>query len=243
MKRPLLVAGIVLVVIFFGAKRVTRPGTTATSAESQPTNQTVTTDQSCPGRLGTTKRVGIQAGHWQIDQLPNELSSLRWDFGTSAGSTNEVDINLAVAQKVATELQKAGVATDILPATIPTDYCANAFVAIHADGNDDSTVRGYKVAPSSWDVDGKALALSNSLVQDYGQITQMRQNAGISANMTQYYAFNYQKFSAAIDPKTPGALIELGFITNSADRALLVHSSDLVAHAVATGILDYLNNP
>ena len=232
----------VIAVCFFGYLGIHRRAPVATAPVTALAEaQQAASSQGCPAKLGTTRRVGIQAGHWKIDQLPNELSSLQWDFGASAAGINEVDVNLDIAQRVAALLQKSGIATDVIPATVPTDYCANAFVAIHADGNDVSSVYGYKAAPSSWDTDGKAEALSNTIVQDYGQVTNMHQNPTITDNMTQYYAFNYQKFNAAIDPNTPGVLIEAGFITNPTDRSMLVNQSQLLATGIANGILDYLN--
>ncbi|MEI6477489.1 MAG: N-acetylmuramoyl-L-alanine amidase [bacterium] len=196
---------------------------------------------TCPETLGAAKKVGIQAGHWRIDQLPDELSKLQWDYGASAAGVNEVDVNLNIAQKVAALLKSENIAVDILPATIPEDYCANAFIAIHADGNDDSSVYGYKVAPSQWDsIDSKAQSLSDSIEAAYGEVTGMYRNPTITDNMTQYYAFNYSKFIHSIDPKTPGALIELGFITNSIDRSMFKKHDDMLAEGVAKGIRNYL---
>jgi N-acetylmuramoyl-L-alanine amidase len=43
-----------------------------------------------------------------------------------------------------------------------------------------------------------------------------------------------------ISPGTPAAIIELGFLTNARDRALLVGGQDLIAAALADGILDFL---
>jgi hypothetical protein len=50
--------------------------------------------------------------------------------------------------------------------------------------------------------------------------------------MTSYHAFN------EIDPQTPGAIIELGFM--EADRKLLIDRSNQVAAAVADGIVCFL---
>ncbi|HVP18020.1 MAG TPA: hypothetical protein VMU36_03430, partial [Spirochaetia bacterium] len=35
-------------------------------------------------------RVGIQVGHWNIDQMPDELARLRTDTGARSGSVEEV---------------------------------------------------------------------------------------------------------------------------------------------------------
>ncbi|MBU6389689.1 N-acetylmuramoyl-L-alanine amidase [Patescibacteria group bacterium] len=196
---------------------------------------------SCPGAVGSSPKVGIQAGHWQTDQMPDELSSLRWDFGASSGGVNEVDVNLDVAKKTVAILQKDGISVDLLPATVPPGYCANAFVAIHADGNDVTSVYGYKTAGSYWDASDKSLTLSDDINQDYGQVTGMNQNPAITDNMDQYYAFNFQKFNHAIAPQTPGAIIELGFVSNPTDQAILTGDSQLLAQGVAQGVVDFLN--
>jgi hypothetical protein len=192
-------------------------------------------------RDSTEPTVGIQAGHYQIADLPDEQANLRWDFGASYNGVNEVDINYDVANKIVTILKDEGINAQFLPATVPPDYCADAFVAIHADGNSDTTVYGYKVTASHWDSYGNAQKLSNDIQHDYGQITDMAIDPTVTNDMTQYYAFNYEKFVHAVDQYTPGALIELGFITNPTDQARMLNDSQTLAQGVASGIVDYLN--
>jgi N-acetylmuramoyl-L-alanine amidase len=54
----------------------------------------------------------------------------------------------------------------------------------------------------------------------------------ITFDMTVYHAFN------EIDPETPGAIIELGFM--GADREVLTDSSYLLAQGIAQGISCFL---
>src|SRR5439155_12820374 len=82
-------------------------------------------------------RVGIQAGHWRSEELPDELASLREQGGARVGGASEVEITLAIAQRVAALLSARGVTVDILPATVPPGYRADAFVALHCDVNGD----------------------------------------------------------------------------------------------------------
>lgn len=205
------------------------------------TKAVVAASLSCAEKLGNQKIVGIQAGHYQIDQLPDEQANLRYDFGASAGGVNEVDINLDVAQKTIALLNRQGIDASLLPATLPEDYCASAFVAVHADGNDDASVYGYKVAPSSWDTDGQAQSLSDTIQQDYAQQTSMSLNPTITDNMTQYYAFNFEHFTHALNPQTPGVLIEVGFITNSIDRSMMTNYTEEMAQGIANGVMDFLH--
>ncbi|HEY2596376.1 MAG TPA: hypothetical protein VGK33_20995, partial [Chloroflexota bacterium] len=90
------------------------------------------------------KRVGLQAGHWMVDQVPPELHGL--DAGTSGGGKQEWQVNLDVAQRTGALLEASGIQVDVLPATVPPHYQANAFIAIHADGDTTGTDRGFKVA-------------------------------------------------------------------------------------------------
>src|SRR3954447_2804690 len=46
-------------------------------------------------------RVGVQAGHWRIEELPDDQARLRGQTGGSGGGYREVDVNLAIAQLVA----------------------------------------------------------------------------------------------------------------------------------------------
>ena len=233
---------VVVLAVFWGFKRLSPHVQSVVGSEALDATPVVeATNLSCPEKLGSVKKVGIQVGHLEIDQVPDELSNLRWDFGASSNGVNEVDVNNDVAKKTVALLKAKGIQAEILTATVPEDYCASAFVAIHADGNDDSTTDGYKVAPSSWDTDGKAETLSDDIQEDYGAVTGMDLNGGISDNMTQYYAFNYQRFRHSIDAHTPGVLIEVGFVTNSSDRAMFTRHTDLLAQGLAKGIEDYLN--
>ena len=92
-------------------------------------------------------RVGLQVGHWKNKELPDELQRLRErGGGTSGGGKAEWEVNLAIAEKTASLLRAQGIIVDILPATIPVAYWADAFVAIHADGSENPNASGFKVA-------------------------------------------------------------------------------------------------
>lgn len=101
------------------------------------------------GRSGVP-RVGLQVGHWQAAELPNELRRLRGQTGAYAGGVTEVEVNLLVAEQVRALLAPLGIAVDLLPATISPGYLADAFVSLHADGVASSQVAGYKAARAEW---------------------------------------------------------------------------------------------
>src|SRR5258708_9773593 len=68
------------------------------------------------------RRVGIQAGHWMTDNVPQELRRLEDQTGASWDGYNEVDINLDIAPRVAALLRATGLAVDLLPPPIPARY-------------------------------------------------------------------------------------------------------------------------
>lgn len=186
-------------------------------------------------------RVGLQVGHLDAAKLPSELGGVSWNFGASAGGVNEVDISKSVVEKVAKRLQDKDIVVDVLPATVPPGYLANAFISFHADGNEDASVSGFKVGASAWDRDGKAERLADILTERYGLATGLKEHPMITEDMTHYYAFNYNRFTHAVSPSTPATLLELGFITNAGDRQLIVRRSDAIATAVADAVLTFLD--
>lgn len=148
----------------------------------------------------------------------------------------EVSINTDVATRVVAILQNAGVDAELLPEFTNelNGYQADAFVSVHADSCEAPGVSGFKVAR----VTGSAIPetedrLVSCLIREYGAATGLPFHANtVTFDMKGYHAFN------EIDPQTPGAIIELGFM--DADRTLLTDSSQELAQAVARGIACFL---
>jgi N-acetylmuramoyl-L-alanine amidase len=188
-----------------------------------------------------TKRVGLQAGHWLTNDVPNELRRL--SPGSSAGGWQEWEVNLLLASRTAALLEAAGVQVDLLPTTIPSRYRAHAFVSIHADGDTSGRLNGYKIArPGFSSIPDTDDELVRTLYREYGAATGMVRDddAHISRRMTFYYAFNTRRYAHAIDVGTPSAIIESGFLTNAGDRAFLTGQPDVAARGIANGILRFL---
>ncbi len=207
----------------------------------QTSQPAITTRQANYGQNGRP-RVGLQVGHLEIDKLPAEWAELRGQTGGSGGGYTEVQINYDIARRVAALLLSRGLTVDIIPATVPVAYTADAFVAIHCDAVTGASPSGFKVARS----EGSAIpktddTLVNNLYGQYETATGMRRDGNITDNMTGYYSFNGPYRSYAISKITPGAIIELGFLTNPTDRATLVNRADDVARGVANGIIVFLN--
>jgi len=185
-------------------------------------------------------RVGIQAGHWKIADLPDEQIRLRGDTGAQWGPLHEADVNLRIATAVADDLRDAGVLVDLLPATVPVGYDADAFVAIHADDGGGTQASGWKVS-APWRASEASRALSDAIAQWYGSISGLSEDRyGVSYNMRGYYGFSWNRFEHAIAPTTPAAIIETGFLTSAIDRRLIVDDPDRAAGAIAMAVLSYL---
>src|SRR4051812_958201 len=100
--------------------------------------------------LGGKRRVGIQAGHWQTDDVPKEYGTrIITQTGASWGGYNEVDITLDIAERTAKLLRAQGVQVDVLPTTVPVGYLADAFIALHADSDGVGELSGFKMAHGS----------------------------------------------------------------------------------------------
>lgn len=201
------------------------------TATTEPTAAPTTTP---PAPL----RVGLQVGHWHSDELPEELARLRGNTGAAAGGYTETEVNLAIGKRVAALLREQGLVVDLLPATVPPAYKADAFVAIHADGSTSAATSGFKIA-TPWRTSAASQHLLDALVLEYGDATALPQDAGITFNMRGYYAFS-RRFRHAIDRTTPAVILEMGFLTNASDRALMTGQPDRVAGGIARGITRYL---
>lgn len=183
--------------------------------------------------------VVLQAGHWRSEEHPEEFAWLRSSTGAVHGGVREMELNVDIAHRVAEYLRAWGNEAYALPAVIPPGYRADAFVSIHADGHKNKNARGYKVATyyRNWIATDM---LVQELTDEYGRQTGLPKDHRITANMRGYYAFHSGLYEHTIDEMTPGAIIEMGFLSNDTDRAFLTSQRDLVARAIALGIARFL---
>ncbi len=186
-------------------------------------------------------RVGLQVGHFKNNELPDELSRLReTGGGTSNGSVAEWEVNLSIAQETKEILEKQGIVVDILPATIPPGYLADAVVAIHADGSLSSDKSGFKVVAPRRDMIGKAADLVKIIEEVYQKQTNLEIDPNITRNMTGYYAFNWRRYEYSIHPMAPAVILETGFLTNPSDASMLIHNPEKPAAALAEALIIFL---
>ncbi len=206
------------------------PTTSATPIVATPT----------PRPPGTPPRVGLQVGHLRSEELPEELARLRTSTGARWGNTTEAELNLAIANRIKPLLEAQGVVVDLLPATVPPGYDADAFIAIHADGSSNPAARGWKLA-TPWRTSTASRALMAAVAAAYGPATGLPEDrGGVTFNMKGYYAFSYRRYQHAIARTTPAIIVEMGFMTSAADRGVLFGQPDRVARGIADGVLAYL---
>lgn len=146
----------------------------------------------------------------------------------------EADINANVAKLAAERLRRAGADVVILD-----EYDARleglrsaVLVSLHADSCIDAS--GYKAAVHLYSmIPATSDRLLACIDQAYPAATGLPHHPNtVTHNMTEYHAFR------RIDPLTPAAILELGFL--GGDQELLVNAPELAAKGVADGILCFL---
>jgi N-acetylmuramoyl-L-alanine amidase len=188
------------------------------------------------------RRVAIQAGHWKSDEAPDELRRLIPQTGAEWEGVTEVEINLDIAQRVGVILNSKGIAVDILPTTIPVGYVADAFVALHADSDGVGSNSGFKMAHGARRGPYED-ALLNDIKDAFGAATGLDYDpTHITSSMKGYFAFNWSRFQHAVAAHTPAVILEMGYVSNDDDRALMLDKPDLLAAAIADGVMKFFSD-
>ena len=157
----------------------------------------------------------------------------------AAGQTTltEAAITAAVSAKTATLLQQRGYAVTILNEFDErlNGLQAVALLSLHADSCVD--LSGYKAAYSETSAIPETDArLTGCIAQYYATETGLHEHPEtITHNMTEYHAFR------KIDPATPAAILELGFL--GGDQELLTAQQDRLAQGVADSLDCFLSTP
>jgi N-acetylmuramoyl-L-alanine amidase len=185
-------------------------------------------------------RVALQAGHWKAREAPDEQAGLRTN-GTRGGGKAEWEVNYEIATIAAEMLRDEGFEVEILPTTIPPGYWADLFVSIHADGNPNTSISGYRAAAPRRDVTGRASEFVRILEESYGRATGLRHYPNVTRRMTGYYAFNFRRYEHALDPMTVGVILETGFLTSPNDRRIIVQGQDRAARGIADAVTEFLS--
>lgn len=187
------------------------------------------------------RRIGIQVGHWEAETAPPELGArIRTETGTSWAGVQERQINRDIALRLERILETQGFIVDVLPVTIPTHYLADAFVSLHGDGDGTGENSGFKMAYSTRRTPFEAELLA-AIRESYGAATGLPYDQDrVTRNMTGYYAHNWRRYQNATSPFTPSVILEMGYVSNARDRALMTTRPDVVANGIAAGIVRFL---
>lgn len=172
-----------------------------------------------------TPKIGVVAGHYGFDSgavCPDGLQ--------------EVEITVAVAEKVVALLRRRGYQVELLGEFDDAilGYQADAFVSLHADSCDVLGASGFKVARvTNSAVPEEEDRLVECLWEEYEKWTGLaRHENSITPDMLQYHAFR------KIALETPGAIIEMGFMHD--DRDTLLYEQEEVARGIASGVICFL---
>jgi N-acetylmuramoyl-L-alanine amidase len=210
------------------------PPSTVTASTGQPTppltpRPSLTPGPPTPSSVPQGKRVGILAGHYGPQNDPGAVCP---------DGLREVDINLAVAERVVARMKGLGYEVDLLEEYDErlNGYRAEVMLSIHSDSCDLPEPSGFKVARVSFSAIPEIEdQLVECLYEHYGFVTDLpRHDYSITPAMHGYHAF------LKIDPQTPGAIIEMGFL--AADRYILVRRPDLLAEGIVRGLLCFLED-
>ncbi len=172
------------------------------------------------------QRIGIVSGHRGNDSgavCPDGLT--------------EASINLSVAELVVRDLRGQGFTVDLLDEFDPrlTDYQAAALVSIHSNTCRDfgEPVSGYIIAASLGRISSRPSdeTLVECIADHYERETQLARRMETTVDMTDYHTFR------EINPLTPAAIIELGFMLG--DRQLLTENPEKLAKGISDGVLCY----
>ena len=185
-------------------------------------------------------RVGIQIGHDGAAEQPGELAHLRFNTGGFADGMSELSVNRSVAEALRQVLETEGVTVDLLRATPPVAYHADLLLAVHADSVSDTARTGYKSAYFDPPRSGLEPELKRFVDTSYLHATGLHDDTeNTTGAMRHYYAFNFRSYQHTVHPATPALIVELGYLSNPSDAALL-REPDVLAHALAGGVIRFL---
>lgn len=224
----LCIFGAFVAYLYFGrtliaSVRQTNPTGAFSASEQIDDGLAATVLQRHRNSAGPT-RIGIVSGHLNFD------SGAVCDDGLQ-----EVSINNNVATQVAAILQANGLSVEILDeqdGRLTQNYRAVAVVSLHSDSCQGAaaTMSGYKSAASQVT---NANVLQACINDRYAVQTGLSYNENtITNHMTQYHVFG--RLSADV----PALILEMGFM--GGDRDLLTNRTQLVAAAVADGIMCFV---
>lgn len=181
-----------------------------------------------------------------IDQGHNPVNP---NAGAESGGVREQDINYEVGRRLAdllnanpnfearlsrptpeTQLGDTTTASSLRARVAAANsWPADYFISLHCNANTNPAIsgtEGYVFALQT-----RAAEMAEDILEGISDLTGLR-NRGVFARPTLYVLR-----STAM----PAALIELGYLTNAQDRALLVNDPESFARGIYNGLLDFLD--
>ena len=178
-----------------------------------------------------------------IDQGHNPQNP---NAGAEGNGYREQDLVYTIGQELAAILQAEGYEVRLSRPTADTqlgssnasslatrvneanDWGADYFISLHANASEISSASGSEALV--YRVESTAGELARSIVQQLSAVTGLP-NRGVTPR-TNLYVLRRTRM--------PAVLVELGFITNPGDAALMADSPQLFALGVANGITSFL---
>lgn len=178
---------------------------------------------------GKTITVVIDAGHGGAD-----------NGAVSDDGLKEKDITLSIAKKIALLNSNHQIKILLLrddDETIPVkdrvayakNNNANLFISIHVNGSTDKQLNGFSVLVDK-QVSGQNLVLGSLLINALKETYKTEDKIGVRTNSITVLDKNF----------CPAALIECGFLSNTADAAFISNSTE--QEKIAKDILDAINS-
>ena len=161
------------------------------------------------------------------------------DPGATGNGLREKDITLSIATKVAKILQRHKISVGQTRtkdtaisvserAKKANSFNADIFVSIHANAFTSASAQGVEIYSYPGSSNGAKLA--RAILSSILSAKIYTKNRGTKT----------ANFAVLKQTKMPATLVEMGFITNSQDAAMLKNRQDELAEAIAKGILNYL---
>ena len=174
------------------------------------------------------------------------------DPGAVNGSTGlqEADVALVISRQVASYLLNVGYEvkltrteweqeeTDDLSyrTALANDWGADIFISLHCNSAANQSAEGYEVWTSPGNTLGDKLA-----TRIYGQIAAEFPDRAGRTDYSDGDPDKESRFYVLVHTNAPACLVEMAFISNDAEAALLVDAAwqDRYARAIARGVTDY----
>jgi len=178
------------------------------------------------------KQVAIISGHAGFD------SGAVCTDADGTVTLTEADVNAKITQNVADRLAQIQPPIDIMLLDEKderlSDLQADVLLSLHSDSC--INLNGYKAAfaPESI-IPDRQMRLMACINNRYANATNLPYHSNtITHDMLGYHVFN------RIDPQTPAAILEMGFMRG--DQDLLTTNSDVVAQGIVDSLLCFLND-